>query len=346
MIPFECNRPVLLEDCTLALTQLDREQQLDHLANLALLGVGRVELKPGPDLAVLVEECAELGLTAVVCLANAAALEETLMPGLEVRVSPALLPTARERQLPCWLVLSGAGQISPAALARELTRARDHQVLGVCMQDELGVATPDGVFRLGAFCRNAQEALGMQIEILWSQRDTEGTGIYGALQALRSGLSGVRCAGLGLGGMIALDTLLLNLVLEGLWSGPTEALKTCCAHLVESLDLRLPANYPLAGRDAFCTSTGVHARAMQKALQMGQPALADQVYSVVAPGRFGFSHRIEVGPLSGRSNVECWLMERGLSASPKTVGRILERAKAHYRSLDDQEILALLEDRS
>lgn len=340
-------RPLLLEDCTLAVTRLDRDQRLDHLANLALLGVRRAELKPDePDLAVLVEECAELGLTPVVSLKDEAALEATMPPGLEVRVNPPLLPAARERHLPCWLVLSGVGQLAPASLARELRRAHHYQVLGILLQDELGAATPEGVARLASFFLEAQAALGTRSTVLWCQRDAEGTGIHGALQALRSGLSGVRCAGLGLGGVLALDTLLLNLVMEELWSSPTEALQAYCAHLIASLDLRLPANYPLAGRDAFRTSTGVHARAMQKARQMGETALADQVYSAVAPGRFGFSHRIEVGPLSGRSNVECWLSERGLSASPEFVGRILEVAKAHYRSLNDHEILALLEDRS
>jgi len=51
---------------------------------------------------------------------------------------------------------------------------------------------------------------------------------------------------------------------------------------------------------------------------------------------------IEVGPLSGRSNVIYWLESRGLAASDEVVDRIFKAAKESARVMSDAELHELV----
>jgi len=66
------------------------------------------------------------------------------------------------------------------------------------------------------------------------------------------------------------------------------------------------------------------------------------IYSGVPSHLFGLEQVIEVGPLSGRSNVIFWLEKRGVPATDELVDRIFNAAKQSERILTEQEILALL----
>ena len=81
------------------------------------------------------------------------------------------------------------------------------------------------------------------------------------------------------------------------------------------------------GRDAFRTGTGVHAAAVIKSYKKGDRQLADLVYSGVPAGQFGLEQVIEIGPMSGKSNVIYWLEKRGIEPSDERVNRIYEYAK-------------------
>ena len=80
------------------------------------------------------------------------------------------------------------------------------------------------------------------------------------------------------------------------------------------MHIPLPDQYPVFGRDAFRTGTGVHAAAIIKAKKKGSEWLADRVYSGVPAGMFGLEQIIEVGPMCGLSNVIYWLGAQRLSA--------------------------------
>ena len=60
----------------------------------------------------------------------------------------------------------------------------------------------------------------------------------------------------------------------------------------------------------------------------GDVWLADRVYSGIPAGLFGLSQVVDIGPMSGISNVSCWLEERGLSYTQDDVTRILQ-SEAH-----------------
>ena len=128
--------------------------------------------------------------------------------------------------------------------------------------------------------------------------------------------------------------------LAALGPGPHDltALAEYCRVVSESTGVPIPHGYPVVGKDAFETSTGVHAAAIVKALRKGDAWLADRVYSAVPAADFGREQVITVGPMSGRSNAAWWLERHGIAATPAAVDAILKRAKSSDRVLSDEEI--------
>jgi len=115
-----------------------------------------------------------------------------------------------------------------------------------------------------------------------------------------------------------------------------------CTATSEATGVPIPANYPVIGRDAYRTATGVHAAAVIKAYKKKDPALADAVYSGVPASLVGREQGIEIGPMSGKSNVVYWLEKRGLDATDERVDRIFTKAKAAGAVLTEDEIRRLL----
>jgi 2-isopropylmalate synthase len=100
----------------------------------------------------------------------------------------------------------------------------------------------------------------------------------------------------------------------------------------------IPANYPVVGDDAFRTATGVHASAVIKAFKKNDVELANTVYSGVPSHVFGLEQIIDIGPMSGKSNVLFWLERRGIPATDDLVDRIYQRAKSSDHTLSDAEV--------
>ena len=110
--------------------------------------------------------------------------------------------------------------------------------------------------------------------------------------------------------------------------------------VAEACGVPIPDNYPVVGRDAFRTATGVHAAAVIKAWQKGDRELMDAVYSAMPASLVGREQEIDVGPMSGKSNVIFWLEKRGITATDQLVDRIFQKAKASATVLTEEEILA------
>ncbi len=117
-----------------------------------------------------------------------------------------------------------------------------------------------------------------------------------------------------------------------------------CRLVSEACGVPIPDNYPVVGRDAFRTATGVHAAAVVKAWKKGDRELMDVVYSAVPASLVGREQEIDVGPMSGKSNVIFWLEKRGIAATDALVDRIFQKAKASSTVLTEEEILTELED--
>jgi len=136
-----------------------------------------------------------------------------------------------------------------------------------------------------------------------------------------------------------MDLLLANLKLNGAIDNDLTKLGEYCEKAAAAIGMPFPVNYPIFGKDAFETGTGVHASAVVKALRKGDTWLANRVYSGVPADLFGLEQVIQVGPMSGKSNVQWYLEKRGHAATEDAVARVLELAKTTPRLLTEEEIL-------
>src|SRR4029077_8797914 len=174
-----------------------------------------------------------------------------------------------------------------------------------------------------------------------------GFGVASSIAALEAGATRLHGAALGIGercGNTPLDLLLVNLVMMGYRDDDLTTLPAYCEAVSKATDVPIPANYPVVGAGAFRTATGVHAAAVVKAFRKGDRTLMDAVYAAVPASLVGRQQEIEIGPMSGKSNVVFWLESRGLPATDEIVDRIYAAAKASNRMLTHVQIEKILED--
>jgi 2-isopropylmalate synthase len=213
----------------------------------------------------------------------------------------------------------------------------------LCLCDTCGHATPHGVAQLVSWTRKLLEDRRLShVGIDFHGHMDRGLGVWNSIAALEAGAHRLHGTALGIGervGNTPLDQLLVNLKLMGWIDNDLTRLYEYCTTVSRYAEIPIPHGYPVSGRDAFETATGVHAAAIVKALRKGDAWLADRVYSGVPAGEFGRGQEIAIGPLSGKSNVVHWLKQRGHPVTEPRVAAILERAKRSKRLLTEEEIL-------
>ena len=212
----------------------------------------------------------------------------------------------------------------------------------ICLCDTCGHATPNGVFQLITFIQGVLKERGLtHVKVDFHGHHDRGLSVWNAVAALAAGANRVHGTALGIGervGNCPMDQLLVNLKLMGWIDNDLTKLYEYCLAVSRATKVPIPHGYPVVGKDAFETATGVHAAAVIKALKKGDRWLADRVYSGVPAGDFGREQVITIGPMSGRSNIVYWLEKRGLPAGDDVVNRVLEKAKRSNRLLTDAEI--------
>ena len=235
----------------------------------------------------------------------------------------------------------------PDVLTTLFRAAIDHGAARLCLSDTVGHATPDGVHNLIQFTRNVIAGTGADVGIDWHGHNDRGLALENALWALEYGADRVHGTALGIGervGNAAMELILLNLKLLGQLEEGRDLTRLLeyCKTAAESIQWPVPINYPLVGRDAFRTATGVHASAIIKAMAKGDHWLADRIYSGVPAGMFGRQQEICIGFMSGASNVSYWLKQRGIESDDALVAAILQAAKATDHILSDEEVMAVI----
>jgi 2-isopropylmalate synthase len=250
--------------------------------------------------------------------------------------------------LPVAYVTEDTTRSRPEMLATLFKMAIDHGASRLCVCDTVGHATPDGVRNLITFTKSIIAGTGANVGIDWHGHNDRGLALENALWALEFGADRVHGCALGIGervGNAAMELILLNLKLLGLLEHQdlTHLLEYCNT-AAQAVGWEVPINYPLVGRDAFRTATGVHAAAIIKAQSKGDAWLADRIYSGVPAGMFGRQQEICVGYMSGASNVNYWLRQRRIEPSKELVEAILQRAKGSNHILTDAEILAVVDE--
>jgi len=226
-----------------------------------------------------------------------------------------------------------------------LTAAVDAGAKRVCLCDTVGAAVPEGVMNLVAWVGGLLEELGVadRVGIDWHGHRDRGLGTANTLAAIRAGASRVHGTALGIGervGNTPMEELLVNLRLFGLRHDDLTRLPDYVATVSKATGVPIPANTPIVGADAFRTATGVHAAAVVKAQRKGDAWLADRVYSGVPASWIGRRQEIEIGHMSGASNVVFYLETRGLPHGPEVVEAVLAAAKSSQRLLREDEVLA------
>ena len=216
----------------------------------------------------------------------------------------------------------------------------------LCLCDTVGHATPTGAANLVRFALEVVRESGADVGLDWHGHSDRGLAVINTIAAIRAGATRVHGCAIGIGervGNTPMDQLLVNLKLLGWIENDLTALPEYCERVSRSTGVPIPPNYPVVGHDAFRTGTGVHAAAVIKAFRKGEDWLADRVYSGVPASYVGRRQEIEVGPMSGESNVIFWLQSHAYEATPERVQAVFQRAKTVDRLLTDAEIRAVIE---
>lgn len=234
----------------------------------------------------------------------------------------------------------------PETLEMLYTAAIEAGARRICLADTVGHATPFGVRQLVSFARDLVEKSGEDVKIDWHGHRDRGLGMPNALAAIEQGVDRVHGTALGIGervGNTEMDLLLVNLRLLGMHDHDLTSLPNYCRLAAEMCGLEIPHAYPVVGRDAFRTGTGVHASAIIKAMEMGDEWLVDRVYSGVPASMVGCEQTIEVSPVSGMSNVRYWLNTHGYDGSNDDLAKsVFALAKQSDHTLTADEIEAVI----
>lgn len=243
-------------------------------------------------------------------------------------------------------VTEDTSRCDPETVKRLYATAIHCGARAIVICDTAGHATPMGALALVRFVIDeVVKPLGEKIRVDWHGHSDRGLAIANSMAAIIAGANCVHGCAIGLGervGNTQMDQMLVNLKLMGIapWDRQDlTKLKQYCQAVSRATGVPIPANYPVVGEDAFRTATGVHAAAVIKAFKKNDIELANTVYSGVPSHVFGMEQTIDIGPMSGKSNVLFWLERHGIPASDDVVERIYQFAKQSDHTLRETEIL-------
>ena len=286
-----------------------------------------------------IEACTFIGSSAIRFFAEDWTLDKLL------KLTEDAVTFAVSEGVPVMYVTEDTTRANPETIRALYTTAIRCGAKAVCVCDTVGHSTPDGARAVVRFVKGIIEEQGGNIRLDWHGHQDRGLGVINSIAAIQGGADQVHGSALGIGervGNTPMDQLLVNLKLMGWIQNDLSRLGEYCSVASKACGWDIPYNYPVFGRDAFRTATGVHAAAVIKSYRKGDRELADLVYSGVPAGQFGLEQVVEIGPMSGKSNVIYWLEKRGIEANDDRVSRIYDRAKQASAVLADEEIMRLV----
>jgi 2-isopropylmalate synthase len=286
-----------------------------------------------------IEACTFIGSSAIRFFAEDWTLDKLL------KLTEEAVTLAVSEGVPVMYVTEDTTRANPDTIRALYTTAIRCGAKAVCVCDTVGHSTPDGARSVVRFVKDIIEEQGGGIRLDWHGHQDRGLGVINSIAAIQGGADQVHGSALGMGervGNTPMDQLLVNLKLMGWIDNDLSRLGEYCSVASKACGWPIPHNYPVFGRDAFRTATGVHAAAVIKSYKKGDRKLADLVYSGVPAAEFGLEQVVEIGPMSGKSNVIYWLERRGIEPSDERVGRIYDRAKQASAVLADDEIMQLV----
>ena len=286
-----------------------------------------------------IEACTFLGSSFIRFFAEGWTLDKLL------QLTEEAVTFAVSEGLPVMFVTEDTTRAEPETIRALYTTAIRSGARAVCVCDTVGHATPDGARSVVRFVKKIIEEQGEQVRLDWHGHQDRGLGVINSIAAIEGGADQVHGSALGMGervGNTPMDQLLVNLKLMDWIDNDLSRLREYCDKAAEGCGWTIPLNYPVFGRDAFRTATGVHAAAVIKSFKKGDNELADLIYSGVPAGLFGMRQQIEVGPMSGKSNVIYWLESRNIEATGERIQRIYDHAKSAHGVLSEEEVMQLV----
>ena len=263
-----------------------------------------------------------------------------------LRVTEEAVSFAVSENLPVLMVTEDTTRAHPDTLKEIYGTAIRCGASRLCIADTVGHATPEGAYRLVRFVmEEIVEPSGEDVAVDWHGHRDRGFGLANAMAAIKAGATRIHGTALGIGercGNTEMDLLLVNLQLLGVHDADLTVLPDYCELTAEACQVPLVHSYPVVGEDAFRTATGVHAAAIVKAQAKGDAWLADRVYSAIPASMVGRRQTIEIGPMSGLSNVKYWLRDHGHDPEDQELlDRIFRAAKQTDHTLSQGELEAL-----
>jgi 2-isopropylmalate synthase len=263
------------------------------------------------------------------------------------RITEDAVKFAADAGLPVMYVTEDTIRTDPSTVKKLYSTAIRSGARAIVLCDTVGHAIPRGAYNLVKFAiEEIVKPSGETIRVDWHGHNDRGLAVANSLAAVAGGADQIHAAAISLGervGNTPMELMLVNLRLLGVIDRDLSNLKKYSETVAAATGTVIPPNYPVVGRDAFRTATGVHASAIAKAYKKNDPELANAIYSGVPAHLFGLDQVIEIGPLSGKSNVIFWLERRGIPVTDEIVDRIYAAAKKSERVLNEKEILALLD---
>lgn len=316
--------------------------KLDIQPNCAARTV-RADIQPILDISdkvgIPIEACTFIGSSPIRQYAESWSLEMMLTATEDA------VKFAASHGLPVMYVTEDTTRAHPDTIRALYTTAIEAGARRICVCDTVGHATPEGTRALISYIKSIVLETGEDVKIDWHGHQDRGLGVINSIAAFEAGADRLHGTAIGVGervGNTPMDQLLVNLQLMGYLERDLSNLMRYCETASEATGIPIPITYPIVGRDAFRTATGVHAAAVIKAFRKGDEWLADAVYSGVPAKMFGREQLIEIGPMSGKSNVIFWLERHGIEPSEECVERIFNHAKQGQRVLTDEEVKALI----
>lgn len=326
-----------------ALAQEIRDAKLSIAANCAARTLV-ADVQPVADISqkvgIPIEVCTFIGSSPIRQYAEGWTLDRMLSTS-EVAVKFAV-----QEGLRVMMVTEDTTRAKPEVLKALYGNAIEWGAKRLCIADTVGHATPSGTRALVRFViEEIVEPSGEDVEVDWHGHRDRGFGLANAMAAIKAGATRIHGTALGIGersGNTEMELLLVNLQMLGIHDTDLTVLTELCELVADAFQIPITPSHPIVGEDAFRTGTGVHAAAIIKAEQKGDAWLADRIYSSVPASLVGRHQIIEVGPMSGLSNVKYWLKAHGHDPDDETLcQRIFEAAKHTDHTLSEDEIEAL-----
>jgi len=329
------------------------ERALEHIERLASeIASNRMRISPNvavrtvvSEIEPVVEMTERVGIPIEACAFIGSSALRQYAEGWEfdriLRLSEEAVRFGVEHGVPMCYVTEDTTRARPETLEKLYTCAIEAGARRIVVADTVGHATPIGVRALLKHILRIVEKTGEEVAVDWHGHSDRGLAIPNCMMAIATGADRIHATALGIGercGNAPMDLLLVNLRLEGILDRDLSRLPEYVRSVSRATGVPIPFNYPVFGEDAFRTSTGVHAAAILKARRKGDAELEDRVYSGVPAGMVGLSQKVEIGFMSGRSNVIYYLEARGIEPEEELIDRILEAAKRSDAVLSDEEV--------